>query len=104
MHINIQSLPAKYDRLQLFLAQIQSQNCKIDIILICETWLNKLNYNLYEIKGYRLFENHRSNFSGGGVGIYISKEYNAKIRQDLQIFKEKSFESIILELKFRTAI
>jgi exonuclease III len=35
---------------------------------------------------------------GGGVGIYIRKGINYKIRNDLDLFQQKSFEGISIEL------
>ena len=37
MHLNIRSLPGKFDKLKLLLSQLDNVNVNIDFILICET-------------------------------------------------------------------
>ena len=39
MHLNIRSLPDKFDKLKLLLSQLDNVNVNIDFILICETYL-----------------------------------------------------------------
>jgi len=54
MHINIHSLPAKHDQLQLTITRLENNNIEIDVILLCETFLNDSNQKLYNIDGYQL--------------------------------------------------
>ena len=41
MHLNIHSLPAKFDSLKNIILTLIEQNAKLDAILICETFLMK---------------------------------------------------------------
>ncbi len=52
IHINTQSLPDKHDKLKLLLLRLKEANVIIDFILLCETFLNDKNADLYQIPGY----------------------------------------------------
>ena len=39
VQINIQSLPAKFEKLRYLISEFQEQNIDIDFILLCETFL-----------------------------------------------------------------
>ena len=82
LQCNTQSLKTKFDKFQTFLS---SMNCTFDIICICETWLDDLIMDYYNLQEYSLVYNNRSNKRGGGVAIYIHKKYNFTIRSDLEI-------------------
>ena len=49
MHLNIRSLPDKFDKLKLLLTQLDNININIDFILICETYLTDRNHDLYHL-------------------------------------------------------
>ena len=46
-------------------------NKKIDIYILCETWLNKHNNGMIKVPNYSYIGRHRINKKGGGVGILI---------------------------------
>ena len=98
LHINIQSLPAKQDKLNKMIADLNEKNINIDFILLCETFLTDINCNMHHLPGYNLVSKHRKNKSRGGVAIYVDKKYNFKIREDLSTFVEGEFESIFIEI------
>ena len=52
LHINIHSLPAKFDQLNLLLYKLKQANTYIHCILLCETFLNDNNSSLFPIPGY----------------------------------------------------
>ena len=47
MHLNIQGLNAKFDELKFLLAQLSEKNIKLDCILVCETFINCHNEQLF---------------------------------------------------------
>jgi len=47
LHINIQSLPAKYNKLLDLLIEFQNKHIHIDFILLCETFLHEKNKELF---------------------------------------------------------
>ena len=51
MHINIQSLSAKFEKLGWTL---QENGVELNLILLCETFLHDGNSNLFELPGYNL--------------------------------------------------
>ena len=91
MHLNIRSLPGKFDKLKLLLSQLDNVNVNIDFILICETYRIKRNHDLYHLPGYNFISRHRKQTKCGGVGMYISDKYNYIIRDDISLFEEHSF-------------
>ena len=36
LHLNIQSLPAKFNKLKLLFTELESQHIKLDFVLLCE--------------------------------------------------------------------
>ena len=97
LHLNIRSLASKHDQLINILTNLQSDGCQLDFILLCETWLNDMNCNQFNIDGYTKIESHRKNHMGGGVAIYALDKYKFKIRNDLSIFEEGVLESLFIE-------
>ena len=75
VHINIRSLLPKIEQLRIIL-----QEAKIDIVTICETWLNnRIDTSLVDIKGYKSFRLDRKNPDnkakrGGGLLVYINDD------------------------------
>ena len=102
MHINICSLPDKFDKLKVLLSSLELVNIRFDFILICETFLSDRNHDLYNLPGYTFVSRHRKYAKCGGVGIYVRSCFNYIVREDLSTFKEQSFESIFIEVAERT--
>ena len=104
MHLNIRSLPDKFDELKLLLSQLDNVNVNIYFILICETYLTERNHDLYHLPGYNFISRHRKQTKCGGVGMYISDKYNYIIRDDISLFVEHSFESVFVEVLINNAV
>ena len=98
MHINIRSLPDKFDKFKKFLTNLDNEKIQFDAIQLCETFLSDKNHDLFNIPGYTFISRHRKHYRQGGVGIYIKNNINFVIRDDLSIFIEKSFETLFLEV------
>ena len=73
---------------------------KIDVVLLCETWLNQINNAKASIPGYKLIGNVRSGRMGGGTGILIDNSLRCRQRKDLELNTE-IFEHTVVELKHR---
>ena len=97
LHINIHSLPAKHDQLQLITTRLNETGIEIDYILLCETFLSDYNQELYKIDGYQLVTRNRTTNSKGGVAIYIKNNISYKRRLDMEINVDGEFESIFVE-------
>ena len=99
MHLNIRSLPDKFDKLKKFLTNLTNEKIQFDAIILCETVLTDTNHDLLNIRGYTFISRHRKHYRQSGVGIlYTKKNINFIIRDDLSIFIEKSFETLFLEV------
>ena len=98
LHLNVRSLPDKIEPLKRLLKCLYDKNCEIDMILLCETFVNEYNISRCSIPNYNFEELHRKRKSGGGVGIYINRKLKYKLRPDLSIFNEGIFESIFIEI------
>jgi exonuclease III len=70
----------------MLITNLDENNSKPDVILLCETWLSSLNYDLFSIVGYNFVDNHRFHAKCGGVAIYIRKGIGYKMRDDLTVF------------------
>jgi hypothetical protein len=62
---------------------LNSLDYKFQIIGLTETWLNNINCENFELIDYNYIGLNRINKKGGGVGMYISKQIQYKIRKDL---------------------
>ena len=103
LHLNIQSLSAKFDALRMFLNSLSRQNssCLPEILALSETWLCKENEHAFNIEGYQQFvSNCRSDKENhGGIGFFIREGTDFVRRNDLSIFIPFIFESVFITLK-----
>ena len=76
MHLNIRSLPDKFDKLKHFLTNLDNEKIQFDAILLCETFLTDTYHDLFNIPGYTFISRHRKHYRQGGVGIYIKNNIN----------------------------
>ncbi len=98
LHLNIHSIPDKKGQLISLLEQLKAANCEIDIVLLCETFVNAKNRDQCKINGYHFEDNFRKNIGRGGVAIYIHNKLKYKLRDDLALFEEGFFESCFIEI------
>lgn len=64
-----------FDKLKLFISEYKS---KIDVIILCETWFNPNQCDLYKIDGYKGYHSCRVNRTGGGLSIYVLNKLNVR--------------------------
>ena len=102
IHLNIQSLPAKFDTLKLMISELADQKIAVYFILLCETFLTDNISHMYNIPGYNLICNNRQ-YLRGGVAIYINPKLNFTRCNDLKIFLAGQFESIFIEIKSKAS-
>ncbi len=100
LHINIHSLPAKFDKLKTLLTRLNDISIPIQFVLLCETFLTDTNVNLFEIPGYHFIYKNRKANSRGGVAMYIKEGIKFVNRGDLEIHCDSEFESLIIEATF----
>ena len=98
MHLNIHSLPNKIGELKHLLHELEKSKVEIDIIMLCETYINDVNKYRCVIPNYTIEELHRTETTGGGVCLFINDRIKYKLRDDLSIFNEGLFESCFIEV------
>ena len=96
LHLNIRSINKNFDNFKLFLSSL---NYCFSIICFSETWLNDRNVDNsnYKLPNCSSIHQIRTHSRGGGVSIYIHKDFEFKIRNDLSI-NCKDVESLGVEL------
>lgn len=100
---NIQSLPSKFTELKDFLDFHREQGFSFDIIALQEIWTIH-DEDLFNLENYNFFFKQRQlrrggGGVGGGVGIYVNKNFKVNILPQYSIFIEKVFESIFIEVE-----
>ena len=95
LHLNIRSIANKFD---CFKGLLDSLDMNFKIIGLTETWLNDCTNNIFEMPNYNYTGLNRANKKGGGVGIYVAKQLEYKIRKDLNTNIEDTIETIFIEI------
>ena len=72
-------------------------NAKFSVIGISETWLQDISHTV-DKDGYNFVHNHRSDRTGGGVGLYLTSELVYKTRNDLKLLDRQCTESLFIEI------
>ena len=71
---------------------------KMNVALLCETWLRTETTHLINIPSYTYVSKERKGKKGGGVGILIDNDLKHRKRPDLEIESE-ILEHVVIELK-----
>ena len=71
LQLNIRGLISHQTDLHQLLNTLKSKNTIVDIVLLCETFLNEKTVNQVRISGYKLISNHRKNHKGGSTAILL---------------------------------
>ena len=98
LQLNIRSLLSKQTELRQLIQDLENKNSKVDLILLCETFLNEANTKLVNILNYTLFTNNRHDHKGGGTGILVRKGITVKSRKDLEENVPKVIESTFAKI------
>ena len=105
MHLNIRSINKNFGNFKRFLSNLIFG---FSIICFSEAWLDDSNVDNsnYELPNYVSVHQIRNHYKGGGVSVYILKNLEFKIRDDLSI-NFKDIESVgvkILHAKRRNSL
>ena len=96
MQLNIRGLINKQSEL-IELMDNGSIN-KVDVALICETWLRHDTNNMVKLPKHYYIGKECMGKKGGGVGILIDKSLKFQLRPDLEI-ESNTLEHIVVEIK-----
>ena len=75
LQLNIRSLLAHQQELKHLITQLSERNCRIDVVLLCKTFLVRNTLNMVNIPGYTHICKYRSDRKGGG-SVYTPKEWH----------------------------
>jgi exonuclease III len=70
IHQNIRSLRSNFDS---FMLHFSTFNCKPNIIVLTEIWIDDSEINLYRINGYKHFVKCNNNSRAKGVFVYVKE-------------------------------
>ena len=93
--LNIRKINKNFENFKMFLSNL---NFSFSIMCFSEAWLNDSNVDNsnYELPNYVSVHQIRNRYKGGGISVYIHKNFKFKIRNDLSI-DNKDIESIGVE-------
>ena len=96
--MNVRSLVnnTNFSKLEALVSPLSFQ---LDVIAVTETWIQSFSTGPFKIlKDYNFISNNRLICRGGGVGLYIKDNLVFSIRDDLTLMREKTFESIFIDV------
>ena len=99
MHLNIRSVLSHHHELCQLIKSTEQKNSRIDMILLCETFLSNKTKSMVNIPSFSHIGNHRKSRKGGGVSILLREGIPYKHRLDLDIFDEGLTESVFVEIR-----
>ena len=95
LHCNIRSANKNFDSLRSLLLN-SKLNCSV--IGLSETWFtNGTQLSYYSLPDYNLVTNNRIGKTGGGVALFISEQFDYRLRPDLN-FMNASIETLFVEI------
>ena len=99
MHLNIRSVLCHQQELCQLIRSTEKKNSRIDVILLCETFLSSKTKSMVNIPGFSHICNYHKSKKGGGVSILLREGIPYKHRSDLDIFEEGLTESVFVEIR-----
>lgn len=74
---------------------------RVDVLAVCETFLNESTSHLANINGYNFISKTRNDRSRGGLGFFIHNDITYRIVSDFDsMYEEMLFEFLVVELDF----
>lgn len=95
IHINCRSLYANFTNIKDYLTQFKQL---FDIIAMSETWINTERGLDFELEGYGLTHGDQQNKGGGDVAIYVHKNINFRILDNMTTTANNLPECVTVEL------
>jgi len=93
-HLNIGSLSRHHSEFSCYLLNLR---VKFSVIGLTETWLKPENYDLFDLDGYNHMSQCQIGRSGGGVSLFLNKNWNYFVRNDLSL-NEDHVECMFVEV------
>lgn len=103
MNTNARSLVKHFAEYQITVNSLYNKNFKyFDILSFTETWLDESLENLVNLDGYTsVFKHKKTMKEGGGIAIYVNRNLNFFVRQDIivPVDKQHLFDCLFVEIK-----
>lgn len=93
IYLNVRSLRRNFD---LFLANIHSLDCKVDLIILSETWIFDDEVGQFKIPGFNMFFNCNQSYRAGGIIAYVKDHIRAHDR----VVRMETADILILEINY----
>ena len=90
LQLNIRSVLSKQTKLNQLLRDLENKRTKIDVLMLCETFLSKNTLNLLNIPSYQVFADSRMFHKGGGTATLVRNGITCKRLPNFLKFKEKN--------------
>ena len=101
-HLNCRSLSSNWECFHDLLCDLHNEQFSFDFIGISEIFNCEKDSRLKLPGFHKLISRTRDDGNQGGVGLFIKKYINFKIREDLCVFIPHIFESIFVEIQTKT--
>ena len=96
LQLNIRGLINKQSELNTLLQRERTN--KVDVALLCETWIRAENRSRINIPGYQIESKERKGKKGGGVAILVKDNIKYRRRCDLEV-DSKHLECVVVEIR-----
>ena len=98
LQLNIRSVLSNLSDLPQLIITLDNKGTQVDLILLCETFLNRKTTKFVKILGYEIVTNCQETSKGGGMAILIRSNIPYKLHPDLVDFIEKDSEMSYIEI------
>ena len=96
IHFNSTSLNSNLSKIKHCLTQLNRQ---FTAISISETWLNEEQTAMVDLEGYEMYFTNRNKKKGGGVALYINKNYKSKFIKSMSQVVDNIMECTTVEIE-----
>ena len=98
LSVNIQSIQATFQELEVFIETLQFVDFKFNIICLQECWLSEqTEYNCIQLPGYDCVAQGRSSSASGGLITYVDHSFQHEIISNIN--KYTLWEDLVLRFK-----
>lgn len=97
IHVNCRTLYANFTNIKGYLRQSKQP---FNIIAISETWINTEKGLGFELEGYEFTHMDQQNKGGGGVAIYVDKNINFRILDNMTTTVNNLLECVYFLITF----
>ena len=99
LSLNTQSLPAKFTEITLFIDELRTHNCYLDVINLQETWITDNTYYAdIHISGYKMYVQPATCFTHSGQITYIKTSLQSTKLTDFTHQNSQTRDGMCIEI------